>query len=112
MVARARSSEAPYRFTFAVDCLFSVSPSAGTLAELQGAQIYEDGTRRVGLRGWAVKALRGLTSTAVLRRPAKHGKARGMSRGHMLLTVSFLLWLAEGSCWRSAWTLPSVAFPS
>eukprot|EP00439_Symbiodinium_sp_Y106_P056638 s1806_g7.t4 len=33
---------APYRFTFAVDCLFSVSPSAGTLAELQGAQIYED----------------------------------------------------------------------
>ncbi|CAE7615871.1 POLR1B [Symbiodinium sp. CCMP2456] len=33
---------APYRFTFAVDCLFSISPSAGILAELQGAQIYED----------------------------------------------------------------------
>ncbi|CAE7904574.1 acr-2 [Symbiodinium microadriaticum] len=36
---------APYRFTFAVDCLFSISPSATILAELQGAQtaqIYED----------------------------------------------------------------------
>ncbi|CAE6925445.1 POLR1B [Symbiodinium natans] len=33
---------APYRFTFAVDCLFSISASASILAELQGAQIYED----------------------------------------------------------------------